>query len=147
MYKVKEGIKRMRRMALMVQKKSKDLPSEVLAQKGTNLTRNERQGNKVGHLFLPNLVSILDDEKREVRSKAKQIEMKNRIPYSVFFFIVFSFLEFWDWGRRSRNQEVPYSIEWRSIISSRCNLWSTSLTLLLYPKSYRTNHLFTWSNK
>ena len=84
----------MRRMALMVQKKSKDLPSEVLAQKGTNLTRNERQGNKVGHLFLPNLVSILDDEKREVRSKAKQIEMKNRIPYSVFFFTVFSFLEF-----------------------------------------------------
>ena len=146
MYKVKEGIKRMERMALMVQKKSKDLPSEILVQKGTNLTRNERQGNKVGNLFLPNLV--LHPRRRKKRSKKQsKANRDEEQDSSIFFFIVFSFLEFCDWGRKPRNQEVPYSIEWRSIISSRCNLWSTSLTLLLYPKSCRTNHLFTWSNK
>ena len=34
--------------------------------------QNQRQGNDVTHLILPNLVPHLDEEKREVRSEAKR---------------------------------------------------------------------------
>ena len=72
MYKVKEAIKKMWSIALMAQKKSKELSSEILVQKRANLTRNLRQRNDVVHL-LSHLV-LLDEEKREVRSKARRGE-------------------------------------------------------------------------
>lgn len=61
-------------MDLMTQKKSKELSSKILVQKGTNLTRNKRQGNHFRHLLLPNLFLHLDEEKREVRNKAERSE-------------------------------------------------------------------------
>ena len=41
MYNAKEAIKKMRKMVLMAQKKSKELSNKILVQKGTNLLRNE----------------------------------------------------------------------------------------------------------
>ena len=52
-------------------KKSKELSSEIVVQKGGNLIRNERQGNDVAYL-LPYLVLYLDEGKREVRSKTER---------------------------------------------------------------------------
>ena len=67
MYNAKEAFKKMRRMALMAQEDSKELSNKILVQKGANLSRNERQGNNVAHLHLPNLVLHLDEERREVK--------------------------------------------------------------------------------
>ena len=72
MYKVNEAIKKMWSIALMAQKKSKELSSEILVQKVANLTRHVRQRNDVVHL-LSHLV-LIDEEKREVRSKARRGE-------------------------------------------------------------------------
>ena len=58
----------------MAQKWSKDLSNKILAQKGANLSRNERQENNVRYSLLPNLVLHLDEERREVRSKVKRSE-------------------------------------------------------------------------
>ena len=74
-------------------KKEQNLTSEILVQKGTNLIRNERQGNKVGNLFLPNLV--LHPRRRKKRSKKQsKANRDEEQDSSIFFFIVFSFLEF-----------------------------------------------------
>ena len=72
-------------------KKSKKLSSEVLFQKVANLTRNKRKGNDVAHLLLFEFVFHVDEEKREVRSKAKKDVGED--PEFVFVFIVFSLLE------------------------------------------------------
>ena len=72
-YNAKEPIKKMRWMALMAQKQSKELSNKILVQKGANLSRNKRQGNDVGHL-LPNLVLQLGEERREIRNKVKRSE-------------------------------------------------------------------------
>ena len=58
----------------MVQKQSKELSNEILVQKGTDLSRNERQGNDIAHPLLPTLVLHLDEETRDVRSKVKRSE-------------------------------------------------------------------------
>ena len=74
MYNAKEAIKKIRRMALTAQKWGKELSNKILVQKEVNLSRNERQGNDVAHLLLPNLVLHLDEERREVRSQVNKSE-------------------------------------------------------------------------
>ena len=74
MYNAKEAIKKTRRMALMAQKKSKELSNEILVQQGANLSRNKRQGNDVANPLLSNLIPRLDEEIREVRSQVKRSE-------------------------------------------------------------------------
>ena len=66
----------MRRMTVVAQKKSKELPSKILAQKGVNLTRNGRQGYNVAHL-LPQSLSPPRRKKREIRSKTKRGEVQD----------------------------------------------------------------------
>ena len=70
----KRSDQKIRRMALTAQKWSKELPNKILVQKEVNLSRNERQGNDVAHLLLPNLVLHLDEERREVRSQVNKSE-------------------------------------------------------------------------
>ena len=50
----------------------KNKASTILAQRGANFTRNERQRNEVTHHLLSNLVIPLDEEKRDIRSKARR---------------------------------------------------------------------------
>ena len=92
MYNAKVAIKRMR-MAFMVQQQCKELSNEILVQKGVNLSRNERQGNDVGHPLLLNLVLHLDEERRKKRNKKQsKKETKEKISLFVFVFIVCSYL-------------------------------------------------------
>ena len=69
-------IKKMRRGS-HGSKKSKKLFSEILIQQEKNLTRNEKQGNDVAHLFFHNLVLHVDEENRKIRSKGKRGEWED----------------------------------------------------------------------
>ena len=57
----------------MAQNQSKRLSNDILVQKGTNLSRNERQGNDVAHPLLPNLVLHLQEESKVKRSKGEDL--------------------------------------------------------------------------
>ena len=92
----------------MAQKKSKELSSKILVQKGTNLTRNKRPRNHFRHLHLPNLFLHQDEEKREVRRKAERSEGGDHL------FRLGLQLLLIPRALRVRNQEVPHCIERRS---------------------------------
>ena len=118
MYKENEAIKRMMWMTLIAQKRSKELSSGILAQKGTNLTRNKRQGNNVAHLLLPNLVLQLDEVKREVRSNIKIGEGEDPLVCLFLRFLCVLIpraLRVRKKTKKTKGFHIAYSIEWRSI--------------------------------